>query len=440
MCLRNNRVTMWPVLQVALDFMQLQRSIGIAEEAVAGGVDWIEVGTPLIKSEGTNAIRTFRKMYPGKKIIADTKTMDTGGFEVEIAAKAGADIITVLGLADDSTISEAVMVARKYGAEVEIDMINVPDKVKRSVEVEKLGVSYICLHMGIDQQMKGEEPPLDVLRKVVEQTDIPVAVAGGITAENAGDYVKAGASIIIVGGGITKNNDIVASAKALKSSMAGVKIENSVLAKKYGEDELFEAFSRVSTCNISDAYHKQGIIHGLIPFIKSGQRMVGRALTVQTTNGDWAKPVEAIDQAKKGDVIVIDVGGAPVAVWGELASNSAMMMGCTGVVIDGAIRDIDDIKALEFPAYARTAVPNAGEPKGYGGIGIEITVGGQTVRTGDWIIGDESGLIVVPKEKAVEVANRALSVHENENRTREEIRRGSTLSKVNELAKWEPVK
>ena len=431
---------MWPVLQIALDFMQLKRSIVISEEAVAGGADWVEIGTPLIKSEGTEAIRTFRKKYPGKKIIDDTKTMDTGGFEVEIAAKAGADIITVLGLADDSTISEAVMVARKYGAEVEIDMINVPDKVKRAVEVEKLGVSYICLHMGIDQQMKGEEPPLDVLKKVVAETRIPVAVAGGITAENAGDYVKAGASIIIVGGGITKTQDITAAAKAVKDSMAGKAIEHSVLAKKYGEDELFEAFSRVSTCNISDAFHKQGIVHGLIPFIRSGDRMVGRALTVQTTNGDWAKPVEAIDQAKEGDIIVIDVGGAPVAVWGELASNSAMMMGVKGVVIDGAIRDIDDIKALNFPAFARTAVPNAGEPKGYGGIGIEITVGGQTVRTGDWIIGDESGLIVVPKEKAVEVANRALAVHENEDRTREEIRRGSTLSKVNELAKWEPVK
>lgn len=431
---------MWPVLQIALDFMQLHRSIVISEEAVAGGADWVEIGTPLIKSEGTEAIRTFRKKYPGKKIIADTKTMDTGGFEVEIAAKAGADIITVLGLADDSTISEAVMVARKYGAEVEIDMINVPDKVKRAIEVEKLGVSYICLHMGIDQQMKGEEPPLDVLKKVVAETKIPIAVAGGITAENAGDYVKAGASIIIVGGGITKTQNITAAAKAVKDSMAGKAIEHSVLAKKYGEDELFEAFSRVSTCNISDAFHKQGIIHGLNPYIKSGDRMVGRALTVQTTNGDWAKPVEAIDQAKEGDIIVIDVGGAPVAVWGELATNSAMMMGVKGVVIDGAIRDIDDIKALNFPAFARTAVPNAGEPKGYGGIGIEITVGGQTVRTGDWIIGDESGLIVVPKEKAVEVANRALAVHENEDRTREEIRRGSTLSKVNELAKWEPVK
>jgi 3-hexulose-6-phosphate synthase/6-phospho-3-hexuloisomerase len=117
-----------------------------------------------------------------------------------------------------------------------------------------------------------------------------------------------------------------------------------------------------------------------------------------------------------------------------------MIAGCSGIVINGNIRDIDDIRKMGFPAFARTAVPCAGEPKGYGGIGIEISIGGQWVRTGDWIIGDESGLIVVPKEEAVEIANRALDVHEHENRTREEIRKGSTLSKVNEISKWEPVK
>lgn len=179
-----------------------------------------------------------------------------------------------------------------------------------------------------------------------------------------------------------------------------------VIAKKYSEDELFEAFSKVSVCNISDAYHKKGVVFGLTPHLKHGARMVGRALTVQTCNGDWAKPVEAIDAASPGDVIVVDVGGAPIAVWGELASNSAMQMGVRGVVIDGAIRDIDDIIDLGFPSFSRSVAPCAGEAKGWGGIGIEITVGGARVRTGDWIIGDESGLIVVSREEAVEVANR----------------------------------
>ncbi|MGI6471840.1 MAG: 3-hexulose-6-phosphate synthase [Candidatus Methanomethylophilaceae archaeon] len=430
---------MCAVLQVALDIMQISRMLPIARDAVEGGADWIEAGTPLIKSGGADAIRLLRKEFPDRKIVADMKTMDVGAFEVEIASKAGADIVTVMGLADDSTISEAVAAGRKYGTEIMIDMINVPDKVKRSEEVSELGVSYICLHMGIDTQMRGEAPPLKILEEVVKNVEIPVAVAGGITAETAGDYVKSGASVIIVGGGILKSKDIVSSAAAVKKSMEGIEVETA-LAKKYTEDELFEAFSRVSTCNISDAYHKKGIILGLTPYIKDGEKMVGRALTVQTANGDWAKPVEAIDRASPGDVIVIDVGGGWMAVWGELAATSAMVAGCAGVVIDGNIRDIDDIRKMGFPAFARNAVPCAGEPKGYGGIGIEISVGGQWVRTGDWIIGDESGLIVVPKEDAVEIANRALDIHENENRTREEIQKGSSLSKVNEISKWEPVK
>lgn len=427
-------------LQVALDLMQLTRAVPIAHEAVAGGADWIEAGTPLIKSEGAEAIRTLRREFPDKTIIADTKTMDTGSFEVEIMAKAGASIVTVLGLADDATIEEAVMAGRKYGAEIMVDMINVPDRVARSKRVEELGVSYICLHMGIDSQMRGEEPPIDILRRIVSEVSIPVAVAGGITAENAGEYVEAGASDVIVGGAILKTDDIAEAAANIKRAMAGAKVDTN-LAKKYGEDDLFEAFSRVSTCNISDAFHKQGVMYGILPqSLAHRQKMVGKALTVQTANGDWAKPVEAIDRAKEGDVLVVDAGGAPVAVWGELASHSAMVMGVKGVVIDGAIRDIDDIRDLGFPAFSCTVAPCAGEPKGYGGIGIEVTVGGQRVRTGDWIVGDESGIVVIPKESAVEVANRALDVHERENRTREEIERGSTLSKVNELAKWEPVK
>ncbi len=429
-----------PVLQVALDLIQLNRSITIAHEAVDGGADWIEAGTPLIKSEGAEAIRALRREFPGRKIIADTKTMDVGSFEVEIMAKAGANIVTILGLADDATIEEAVMAGRKYGTEIMIDMINVPDRVKRAKEAERLGAAYICMHMGIDTQMRGEEPPIDVLRRIVESVSIPVAVAGGITAKNAGEYVEAGATDVIVGGAIIKTNDIRGAAENIKRSMSGVKVDTD-LAKKYSEENLFEAFSRVSTCNISDAFHKQGVMIGILPqSLQHRQRMVGRALTVQTTNGDWAKPVEAIDHAREGDVIVVDVGGAPVAVWGELATCSAMVMGVRGIVIDGAVRDIDDIRDLKFPVFSRLVAPCAGEPKGYGGIGIEVTVGGQRVRAGDWIVGDESGVIVIPKEVAVEVANRSLDVHERENRTREEILRGSTLSKVNELAKWEPVK
>ncbi|HOE52453.1 MAG TPA: orotidine 5'-phosphate decarboxylase [Methanomassiliicoccales archaeon] len=432
---------MKPVLQVALDLMHLKRALEIARESLEGGADWIEAGTPLIKSEGAECLRALKREFPGRTLVADMKTMDVGAFEVEIAAKAGADIVTVLGLSDDGTISESVLTARQYGAAVMLDLINVPDKVARARRAEELGVSYICLHVGIDEQMKGEGSPLDVVSEVAAAVSVPVAVAGGITAETAPRVVERGAAIVIVGGGIIKTGDVRAAARAVKDAMATGKGLPNALARKYGQEELFEAFSKVSTCNIADAAHKRGVMdNGIVLRTGHGVKVVGRALTVQTAKGDWAKPVEAIDRAKKGDIIVIDAGGGEIAVWGELAANSALVKGVAGVVIDGAARDIDGIVDLGFPCFSRHISPHAGEPKGFGGIGHEIVCGGQMVRTGDWIVGDESGVIVVPQEHAVELANRAVDVFEHEERVREEIRRGGTLSSVQELEKWEQVK
>jgi len=432
---------MKPVLQVALDLMHLKRAIEIAHEAVDGGADWIEAGTPLIKSEGAACLRALKKEFPDRKLVADMKTMDVGAFEVEIAVKAGANVVTVLGLSDDGTISESVLTARKYGAEIMLDLINVPDKVIRAKKAEDLGVSYVCLHVGIDEQMKGDASPLDIVSQVSSAVSIPVAVAGGITSETAPKMIEHGASIIVVGGGIIKTSDVRSAAQAVRRSMDTGQGLPSALVRKYGQDELFQAFGRVSTCNIADAAHKRGVMdNGIVLRNGHGFKVVGRALTVQTAKGDWAKPVEAIDRAKKGDVVVIDAGGSEIAVWGELAANSALVKGVAGVVIDGAARDIDGIIDLRFPCFSRHVSPHAGEPKGFGGIGLEIVCGGQMVRTGDWIVGDENGVIVISQEHAVELANRSVDVFEREERIREEIKRGGTLSSVQELEKWEQVK
>src|SRR5467141_270895 len=395
---------MEPVLQVALDHMHRKRALLAAKEAVEGGADWLEAGTPLIKSEGMEVVRELKKSFPGKTIVADLKTMDTGAFEVEIAAKAGADVITVMGVTDDATILEAVRAARRYGSKIMVDLMRVADKPARAKELEKLGVDYLNMHVSIDEQMIAHTP-LQELKAVAAATSIPVAVAGGLNSETVGEALKAGASIVIVGGAIIKAENVAES-----------------------------------TPNLADAMQKRGVMTGLVPRIKHGTKLVGRALTVKTADGDWAKPVEAIDRAAPGDVIVIDVGGGPTAVWGELASNSCIVKGVAGVVIDGAVRDLDTIIELNFPCFSRHVAPHAGEPKGLGEIGSEIECGWQKVHAGDWIVGDESGLIVVPREQAMEMANRALDVLERENRIREEIKRGGTLSSVLELEKWEQIR
>lgn len=149
------------------------------------------------------------------------------------------------------------------------------------------------------------------------------------------------------------------------------------------------------------------------------------------------QPVEAIDRAGKGDVIVIDAGGVSPAVWGELATHSARERGIAGVVIHGAVRDTPEITELRFPIFASEFTPTAGEPKGFGEIDVPVTISRTRIYPGDWLVGDDDGVVVIPRARVADVANRAMDVLERENRLRSEIQGGSTLSQVAYLQKWE---
>jgi 3-hexulose-6-phosphate synthase/6-phospho-3-hexuloisomerase len=418
-----------------MDLLELDRSIQIAKEAVLGGADWIEAGTPLIKSEGMDSVREMKKALPGTKIVADMKTVDTGAMEVEMAAKAGADIVALLAASDNSTIEDALRAARKYGVQIMMDLLTVPDPVGRSRELEELGVDYICVHVGIDQQMTGKDT-IDFLKQIVKEVKTPVAAAGGMDAASAADAVASGAAIVIVGGSIVRSANVTESARKIRESIDVA--QASTAPKMSLEEEIVSLLRSVSSSNISDAMHRKGAMRGIHPLIP-GKKIVGKAITVQTFAGDWAKPVEAIDLAGPGDVLVIYNGSNNIAPWGGLATLSCKIKGVEGVVVDGAVRDLQEIRPMDYPLFSSDVVPNAGDPKGMGEINSEIVCGGQTVRPGDYIVGDDSGVVVIPKERAYEIARRAKEVEKTENRLFEEISRGKTLSQVVSLQKWEKI-
>jgi len=426
---------MKPVIQIALDFINLSRALKVAGEAVEGGAEWLEAGTPLIKSEGLDAVRGLRRQFPDHVIVADLKTMDAGRVEMEAAAKAGANVAGVLGAAPDATIRECIEAATNYGFKIIVDMIGVEDVVQRAKQVEDFGAHYVGIHTAIDEQMEGVSP-FDKLRRVAEAVSIPIAVAGGINSETAAEAIESGASIIIVGGAVIKAPDAKLATQNIKKAMeTGQKIETQKFKRVTGE-EIRGILAQVSTANISDVMHRAREledIHAVVP----GAKMVGKALTVRTAPGDWAKPVEAIDEAEEGDVIVVDAYGIGPAIWGEEATRSCIQRKLAGIVINGGIRDVKEIRELGFPAFSKLIMPAAGEPRGWGQIGVQIEIGGTQVRTGDWIVGDDNGVMVIPKEIAVEIANRAMHWMEKESREIKEIEEGSTLAKVSELLRWE---
>lgn len=206
------------MLQVALDFVNIEDALRVAEKSVKAGADILEAGTPLIKSEGSKAIAVLRRNFPEKLINADMKTMDAGCLETEIAIKAGADIVSVLGVSSNTTIKEAIKAAKDHNKKIMVDLIGVQDKVKRVKEIEMFGADYVLIHSGLDEQLAGETPFKD-LKNICNATKIPVAVAGGINSKNISLLKEFKINIVIVGGFITKSTNPEEATKLILSNI-----------------------------------------------------------------------------------------------------------------------------------------------------------------------------------------------------------------------------
>jgi 3-hexulose-6-phosphate synthase/6-phospho-3-hexuloisomerase len=429
---------MAPVAQLALDFVNIEQALRVAHEAAAAGPLWLEAGTPLIKAEGLEAVRRLRAAFPDATIVADMKVMDAGRVEVEFARKAGADIVSVLAASTDATLAECVEAARRVGCAVLADLVAVPDPVARAKEVERLGVDLIGVHLPIDRQMQGAgDEVFSILTAVAHAVTVPVACAGGITPATAARAVAAGARIVIVGGAVTKVPDARGAAAQLLAALAGAAAPTAGAGfRRVGLGEVRSVLAAVSTPNLCDAMHGQGALRGFIDR-NPGRRLCGPARTVLCPAGDWSKPVQTIDACQPGEVLVIDAGDGVPALWGGLATRTAAQRQLGGVVIRGACRDLADIRALPLPLWASRDCPDAGVPRGAGSLDVPLALGAVTVQPGDWIVGDEDGLVRIAAREVVAVANRARDIMEREQRLAAEIDSGRTLAQIAELKKWE---
>jgi 3-hexulose-6-phosphate synthase len=209
--MENNAVE--AIIQISIDVTTLKEALALAKGAVNAGVDWLEVGTPLLLAEGLHAVRAFRGAFPSVPIVADLKTMDGAGLEAEMIFKAGANMTVVMGQAHDASIIEQVKMARRYGGKVMCDVMLCPDKPGRARQAQEMGVDYIIVHTGFDERnlVQGLSP-LDDLPAVLAAVDIPVQAVGGLTVEQAIETLHMGAQIVVFGA------PLVISARAFEAA------------------------------------------------------------------------------------------------------------------------------------------------------------------------------------------------------------------------------
>ncbi|PLT30458.1 3-hexulose-6-phosphate synthase [Peribacillus deserti] len=202
-------------LQLALDLVNIPEAISLIKE-VEQHIDVVEIGTPVVINEGLRAVKEVKEAFPDLTVLADLKIMDAAGYEVMKASEAGADIITILGAAEDESIKGAVEEAKKQGRKILVDMIAVKDLEGRAKELDAFGVDYICVHTGYDLQAVGQNSFEDLMtiKKVVKNSK--TAIAGGIKLETLPEVIKAQPDLVIVGGGITSQDNKKAAAEKMQ--------------------------------------------------------------------------------------------------------------------------------------------------------------------------------------------------------------------------------
>ena len=190
----------FPIVQLSLDLTSLEEALETAAIAVEAGVDWLEAGTPLLLAEGLRAVEALRQRFPDHPIVADLKTMDGGYLEAEMMAKAGADLVVVMGRAHEATIRRVVDAGRDFGVKVMGDNLGADDRVQNAVWMESLGVDFIVHHIGFDERgmIKGLSP-LDELDQVVRAVRVPVQAVGGLSIQQAIECPSRGAPLVVVG-------------------------------------------------------------------------------------------------------------------------------------------------------------------------------------------------------------------------------------------------
>lgn len=187
-------------IQLALDRLPIGKCFQILEQTEQY-IDWIEIGTGVIKQYGMSIIKEIKDTYPHKVIVADMKTCDAGKHETIQAFEAGADITTVMAFSANKTILDTLNVAFDYQKRIMIDLLGV-HKVSRINELSELGIDLVSLHFGKDMQQEGDIPT-DLFSLVKDFPHLEVSIAGGINLQSLPTIIEKKPDIAIIGSAIT---------------------------------------------------------------------------------------------------------------------------------------------------------------------------------------------------------------------------------------------
>lgn len=209
---------MAPLLQVALDAGEADEVAALAS-ALAGIVDRVEVGTPLLLHHGLGLVRRIAWLHPGLDLLADAKIVDAAEHEADLALAAGATWVTTLAAVGPTPTEGASRAAARRGGRVMVDLLGVTDLPDAARAGLAAGADLVAVHTGVDAQAVGRTPLADLALLRAELPHAPLAVAGGITLDTLPDHLALRPDVVIVGSAVTAAADPVGAARAFADAV-----------------------------------------------------------------------------------------------------------------------------------------------------------------------------------------------------------------------------
>lgn len=194
---------------------------------------------------------------------------------------------------------------------------------------------------------------------------------------------------------------------------------------------MLQLFRDIPTAALSDAQTGLTTMHPAIANRTPSLKLIGPAFTVQCLVGSIITVHKALLEARPGDVLVVDgLGDHSGALFGELMARDAQFNQLAGIVVEGAVRDVAGLHTLGFPTFSRWVTPRVGTNRRLGQVGVQVSCGGVPVRPGDWIIGDDDGVVVVPQADVERIAKAGLEIEVKEREIATRIDRGERIADI----------
>lgn len=410
-------------LYIGLDFLHLENALFYAEQCIAGGIEYLEIGSLLLKNTGFNSVRIFKERFPSIKMVCDLKIIQPQSLEIESIARAQVFAVTISGAISEKNFQSCLSMIKQNSLKAYLDFRGCALSVIQNAmplisQADAIIVDFIPRSHAIFQQ-------------IASMTDTPLFIHSFSLEENDIKNISNLASTLVVsieeGTGLSAKETI----SKLKSTLSKTETQAEISQKEYNEETLRDKIRQISTVHICEVYRKPVFLEKVYPLHRF-TKIVGRAYTLRVWPGEQKQVVKYLLEIPEKSILVVDAGGFQGnAVWSYLATEIAIKRKISGAVVYGSVSDVPHLRQKGFPCYASylTAIP--GQEEGTFSCNIPLTLGNVSINPGDWMIGDDNGIVCIPALQAFSIVDNAFELARSREPILEELAAIETLTKEN---------